>query len=316
MRKEFHILYYSTNGGDIMKVLVTGGSGFIGNYVVQDLKELNYKIVIVDKISPKSNEFESSNLSSYKMDIKDSSLGKIFSKEKPDIVIHLASQISVQESLKNPLSDCSDNIFGTINILQNCVKNGVRKVIFTSSAAVYGIPKSLPVNEMHSTEPISFYGLSKLTAESYIRLFNEVFNLNYTILRLSNVYGMGLYSSQNAGVISQIIGDINNGRQPTIYGDGNQTRDFIHVKDVSRAIILALINGENEILNISSNNETSINDLIKIINTQKQYTTYPNMLLKKDGDIERSCLFNERAYKELNWKPTISLSNGISQLLK
>ena len=235
--------------------------------------------------------------------------------ERPDIVIHLAAQVSVQQSINSPTLDCDVNIAGTIRILNACVKYKVKKLIFSSSAAVYGTPNSLPIDENHSVLPISFYGLSKLTAERYIQLFSQIYNLKYTILRYSNVYGPNQNLQGEAGVIALFIQHLLDDKSLTIFGDGNQTRDFIYVKDVAYANLLAIERGDNQIFNIGSNTQIPITDLIDTLSVILGKKIKRNFETARHGDIIHSLLLNIKANSGLLWSPKFTLEKGLKETI-
>ncbi|TLS37471.1 NAD-dependent epimerase/dehydratase family protein [Pseudalkalibacillus caeni] len=299
-----------------MKILVTGGAGFIGSHVVDTLKGKGYRVVVLDNLSTGRKQNISTEVPFYNTDIKQPSLESIFKAEKPDIVIHQAAQVSVKKSVENPMLDCEENVLATINILKCCRRYHVRKVIFASSAAVYGIPQSLPIEENHALRPISFYGLSKRTSEEYIQLFHRHYGLNYSILRYSNVYGERQNLHGEAGVVTLFLNNIASQKGLTIYGDGTQTRDFINVKDVAQANVLAVDNGDNQIFNISSNISTTINDLKNELMKHRGEETPILYKEPRPGDIEHSCLSNKKAIAQLSWFPQYTLSRGLEELVK
>lgn len=305
---------YSEGDNIMKKVLVTGGAGFIGSHIVEKLLEEKYEVIIVDNLisGSKENIFVPSVF--YQADINNPELEDVFLKEKPNYVIHQAAQVSVQSSIDDPYNDAIVNIMGTLNLLKLCVKYKVKKFVFASSAAVYGQPRYLPIDENHSTKPISFYGLSKLTSEMYIHLFSKVHDLEYCILRYANVFGPRQNAKGEAGVISIFINRIMRNQQLDIYGDGNQTRDFIYVKDVAAGCIQALQNGENEIINLSSQTQTTIIELAKILSRSRNLQ--PVYLSAKKGDVPHSCLMNKQAKSKLNWSPAYSLLEGIEETIE
>jgi UDP-glucose 4-epimerase len=295
-----------------MKVLITGGAGFIGHHFVEKLVKENIDVVIVDNLSSGSKEQIPTSAVFYEANIEDGNIENIFASEKPDYVVHLAAQVSVQFSMKNPLVDCQTNIAGTINLLENCVKYKVKKFIFASSAAIYGEPEYLPIDEDHPQHPISFYSLSKQTSEQYIRLFSNHFGLNYSILRFANVFGPGQNSHGEAGVISIFLHSILEHTAPIIYG-GEQTRDFVYVKDIADAIYSALSKGRNQTYNISTNTETKINDLLTIMLKKVNSNLIPVVKPQRVGDIGQSRLDNMKARTDLLWVPRYSLDRGIKE---
>ncbi|MZK52735.1 NAD-dependent epimerase/dehydratase family protein [Clostridium beijerinckii] len=299
-----------------MKVLVTGGAGFIGSNVVDELISSNYEVCIIDNLSTGKVDNLNSKAVFYKCDIINvEALKLIFEIERPEVVYHFAAQIDVQNSLKKPAFDADINIIGTINILECCRKYEVKKIIYPSSAAVYGNPKYLPVDEEHPIEPISFYGISKHTPEHYIKTFCSLYNIKYTIFRYSNVYGIRQDPKGEGGVISMFIDRFLNNRAPVIFGDGEQTRDFIYVKDVAKANVLALRNGDNKIINISTNVLVTVNELFKTM--KRIFNSDVDVIYKKSrqGDILHSSLNNMLAREYLGWNAEYDFENGVRETI-
>lgn len=299
-----------------MKILIIGGAGFIASHIADRLVELNYDVSIVDNLSAGKKENINSKTRFYKCDITNyDALRLIFNMEKPEVVIHHAAQTDVQTSILRPAFDADINIIGTINVLECCKESGVRKVIYSSSAAVYGNPEYLPIDENHKVNPISFYGISKHTPEHYIKVYSEIYNMKYTIFRYANVYGIRQDPKGEGGVISIFIDRLLNNKTPFIYGDGEQTRDFIYVKDVAKANIKAITKGDNEIVNISTNKPISINRLyeemgkISGINIKAKYKP------KRIGDILNSYLSNEKAKNVLGWEEKYTLEGGLLETI-
>jgi UDP-glucose 4-epimerase len=297
-----------------MKVLITGGSGFIGSHIVKKCLDMNYTIVVVDRQSP--NEHIDKSVKYYKMDIRDEQMHIIFKVEQPDIVIHHAAQVVVSDSVQNPLNDADINILGTINILHCCGLYGVKKILFASSAAVYGMPNVLPISENHPIRPISVYGASKYSAEVYIQTFSNFYNFDYVILRYSNVYGNRQNNRGEGGLISILIDRIMKQESIYIYGDGSQTRDFIHVDDVVEANIKAMLINKNMILNIGTGISTSVNLLLEILKDIQPFDLRTNFVERKHGDIMHSALDNTAALNILDWKPKQNVSSGLTTLYK
>lgn len=298
-----------------MKVLVTGGAGFIGSYISEELLKGEYETVIVDNLISGKKRNIPEGAVFYNADILDD-LDEIFLKEKPDYVIHQAAQVSVSNSLDDPIYDGNENIIGTINLLKNCVKYNTKKFIFASSAALYGNPQYLPVDEKHHAAPLSPYGVSKLSAEYYIHLFSKLYDLPFTILRYSNVYGYRQDVNGEAGVIAIFTDKLLSGRAINIYGDGEQTRDFVFVKDVARANIAALGMGDNQIINISSGTRISVLDMIAELTKLFKVGISPNFLDERAGDIKHSILSNKKARDVLKWEPAYSFSAGLRETVE
>ncbi|OYT43568.1 MAG: UDP-glucose 4-epimerase [Candidatus Aenigmarchaeota archaeon ex4484_56] len=286
-----------------MKILITGGLGYIGSHLAKTLREKNYEVVIFDNFySNKVDKLE--DIVTIKGDIRTS--GDLEKIPSVDVVIHLAAQTSVQNSILDPKTDNEINVLGTVNLIDWCRKKNVKKIIYASSAAVYGNPAYLPIDENHPTNPVSPYGVSKLSAEKYIQLEN------FVILRLANVYG-GM--KDNSGVISTFIKNLKREEALCLYGDGNQTRDFVNIEDVISAFISAIKYQKRGIFNIGSNKETSLNELVNILREFKPNLKV-NYLPKREGDIYR-CFFDiSKAKKELGYNPKIDLKEGMKKLLE
>lgn len=298
-------------GGLLVKIIVTGGAGFIGSNIVDTLIDLGHQVLIVDNLCTGKQENINKAADFALIDINSPKLVDLFKDFQPDIVIHHAAQVSVNKSLVDPLLDQELNIRGTLNLLQSCVKSGVKKIIYASSAAVYGPPQYLPVNEEHVKVPTSFYGISKYVPESYIKIYSDLYDLDYTILRYANVYGPRQDHLGEGGVISIFINNVLESKSLTIYGDGLQTRDFIFVKDVVSANVAALNAGSRKTMNISTNYQVSLNELINIISVVTNQTIQSIYLDSKAGDIKDSCLDNKSVMDELGWMPEYSLEKGL-----
>lgn len=296
-----------------MKILVTGGAGFIGSHTVEALLKSGHEVVIVDNL--RTGKVVNKNAAFYQVDICSEDLEKVFFLEKPDYVIHLAAQVSVRESMTDPWTDCQINILGIVNLLNHCVKHEIRKVVFASSAAVYGVPEVLPISEEHQTLPVSFYGLSKFCAENYLKIYKLHMGLNYTVLRYANVYGPNQLFSGEGGVAAVFIDRLLHNRTPVIFGTGEQSRDFIYVGDVARANVLALSSGDNLILNVSTNVATTINDLLDRICSLMNKKVKAQYRPPKEGDLKESVLSNVEAKNILKWVPEYSLEEGLKETI-
>lgn len=294
-----------------MKVLVTGGAGFIGRHTVSQLLEQGYQVIVVDQRRGDHKLPYDQSVTYYEADIVSEELEQIFAKEEPNYCIHLAAQVSVPRSFENPHLDAEVNIVGTINVLRMCVRYKVRKMVFASSAAVYGNPGIYPIEEKCDLNPQSFYGLSKYAAESYIRSFSEQYHLDYTILRYANVYGVREHRTGQDGVVTAFIERMAGGMPMIIYGDGHQTRDFVYVRDVAFANTLALGAGSQQIFNISSGVGLSLLELSGILQQLCEHSLSVQFMPQKSGDIDRSILSNEKARNLLGWSPSYSLEEGL-----
>ena len=294
-------------------ILITGGAGFIGSHIADILIQNNYKVIIADNLSTGKKDNINNKAIFYNIDIKNyNDLENIFNNNKIEYIIHLAAQVSVPNSIRNPINDANENIIATLNIIELSKKYNIKKIIASSSAAVYGIPKKLPIDELHTTIPISYYGLSKLTMEKYLILSN----LNYIICRFSNVYGPRQTPHGEAGVLSIFMDNAINNKDLNIFGDGKQTRDFIYVEDIAKIFLFFIEkNISNEILNISTNNSININELANTIISISKSNIKINYLEKRDGDIDDSILDNKKLLNLININFT-TIDEGLKKLLK
>lgn len=298
-----------------MSILVTGGAGFVGSHIVASLISDGYDVIVLDDLSAGKREHVNKSAKLYKSGLNDAGLGKIFQKEKIDVVVHQAAQVSVRESLNNPIFDADVNIEGTINLLECC--KGVEKIIYASSGgAVYGEPRYLPVDEEHPTNPLSPYGVSKYIAEKYLQVYKELYDLDYAVLRYGNVYGPRQDPYGEAGVVAIFANKMLRGERPTINGDGNQTRDFAYVTDVARANLLAVEKGKNRVYNIAAGKETSVNEIFTTIKRILNTDVEPKHAPPIKGEVRRIYLSIEKAERELGWKPEVKLEEGIKKLLE
>lgn len=295
-----------------MKILVTGGAGFIGSHLVDRLVKLKYRVVVIDDLSSGKKENINSKAKFYKIDICQKKVSEIFRKEKIGIVFHLAAQKNLRKSVDDPVYDAQINILGSLNLLENCVKYKVKKFIFASTGgAIYGEAIKIPTPETYSAQPTSPYGITKLSIDYYLYFYHLVHGLKYISLRLANVYGTRQDPEGEAGVVAIFIDRILKNRQPVINGDGKQTRDYVYVDDVVKASILALKKNRVGYYNIGTEKETSVNQLFKKIvriSDQKIKEVHGPAKL---GEQQRSCLDCQKAKKELSWQPKIDLNQGL-----
>lgn len=296
-----------------MNILVTGGAGFIGSHLVDGLIAEGHHVIIVDNLSTGSRKNLNPKAVFYEEDIcHTDALDRIFADEQVQIVFHEAAQTLVPYSMEHPKEDAELNIMGLINVLDMCRKYHVEKIIFSSSAAVYGDNLNVPLKEDQPLMPTSFYGLTKVTAEKYIQLYHDVFGLSYAILRYSNVYGERQGSHGEGGVVYVFSKALAQGKDLTIFGDGEQSRDFIYVKDVARANIKAMDAAvPSGIYNVSTAIETTINALKEILLYFSRVPVQVSYADARGGDIYRSALDNTAAKQVLQWKPATKLLQGL-----
>ena len=293
-----------------MNVLITGGYGFIGSHVAEEFYKEGYRIFIIDNLSSGNSRNIRFKHSFYKLDIKDDKCREVFKNNKFDVVIHLAAQINVTNSLEDPYSDASSNILGLINMLKLSAQYGVKKFVFASSAAVYGNNGKIPLKEDAAINPLSPYGISKAAGELYCKKWNELYGLNTVCLRFSNVYGPRQSTTGEGGVVSIFMERAAMEKELVVFGDGNQTRDFIYVKDVAGAIFKSVKKNAAGVLNLSTQSETSINELIEELRCLKPIKgiCYKGI---REGDIKNSCLDNTKIKQELDWEPRYSMTEGL-----
>lgn len=294
-----------------MKALVTGGAGFIGSHLVEELIKNGFKVHVLDNLISGHLDNVHPSAIMHVEDIRSTKAKQVIIKEKPDIVFHLAAQADVGKSINEPNYDASVNINGTINVLEACHEAHVKKIIFASTSAVYGDLETDLLSEADLTVPISYYGVSKLTAESYIRLFYHLYRLPFTILRYGNVYGPRQLPKGEGGVITVFLNRIKKSEMLTIHGDGEQTRDFIFVKDIVLANMAAIDYGHQETFNVSTSRTTSINQLIDNLKKIHGSPIDSALVDGKKGDIKHSCLNNEKAIQSLQWNPVFDISRGL-----
>lgn len=298
-----------------MKVLVTGGAGFIGSHIVDLLLAHGAQVAVVDDLSTGMEERLPRGVPLYRMGIESPELEAVFREVRPEYVIHQAAQIDVRRSVEDPEADAQVNIVGTIRVLENCRRFGVRKVVYASSAAVYGDPRRLPVDEEHPILPTSGYGVSKHTVEHYLSVYRALYGIDFTALRYANVYGPRQVPAGEGGVVAIFSHRMVRGESVTIYGDGEQTRDLVYVDDVARANVQALTRGGGAIVNVSCARETSVNTLFRLIKEATGSHSRAEHAPERPGEIRRSCLANARARELLDWEPEVPLEEGLERTI-
>lgn len=295
-------------------ILVTGGAGFIGSHIVDLLIQRGHEVLVLDNLS--SGEMRNLNPKAHfvKGDINNlKDIEKLFEKYNIEGISHQAAQISVPVSMKNPQLDVHTNIIGTLNLLTLGQKNGLKRFAFASSAAIYGNPQYLPIDESHPKNPLSFYGLSKLTAESCIKIICENNGINYAILRYANVYGPRQKDEGEGGVVAVFANRMVDNKDCYIFGDGKQTRDFVFVKDIAMANVLAL-EGKNDIVsNVSTAIYTDINDLFSKMKDLIGYEKNAIYGPPREADIKDSYMKNDDIHKLLMWDAKYDLDRGLRE---
>ncbi|MEJ5306542.1 MAG: NAD-dependent epimerase/dehydratase family protein [Ignavibacteria bacterium] len=299
-----------------MNILVTGGAGFIASHIVDAFIENGHNVTIIDNLTTGRKENINPRAKFYEIDIRDD-LTKIFDEGKFDVVNHHAAQIDVRRSVTDPIYDAGVNIIGTLNLLQNSIKFGVKKFMFASTGgAVYGEQDYFPADENHKQQPLSPYGISKLSVEKYLYFYKEVHGLKYTILRYANIYGPRQNPLGEAGVVCIFLDKILAGDQPIINGSGEQTRDYVYVKDVVKANLLTLNEEESDIYNVGTGIETSVNELFRLINQNFNNSIKEVHGPAKPGEQMRSVITSEKLFKKFGWKPSTKLEDGLRETIE
>ena len=296
-----------------MRILVTGGAGFIGSNIVDAYVAEGHEVTVVDNLSTGRKENLNPHAKFFKIDIGAEDIETIFKQGRFDVVNHHAAQIDVRKSVANPIFDARVNILGLINLLQNCIKYEVKHFIFASTGgAIYGEQETFPASESHPTHPLSPYGVAKLAGEHYLFFYKQIYGLNTTILRYANVYGPRQDPHGEAGVVAIFTQKFLTGEQPVINGDGMQTRDFVYVGDVAKANALALSHKGGGIFNIGTGKEITVKQLFRqladIVGIKAEERYGP----AKSGEQKRSVIDFTKANKILGWLPLVSFTEGLN----
>ena len=299
-----------------MKVLLTGGAGFVGSHVADQLLARGHEVAVVDDLSSGKKENIPDGTMFYEQDIRDGR-AEIFEEFEPDALCHQAAQMDVRRSVKAPDFDADVNVLGTIRLLQRCVDQGVRRVVFASTGgAVYGEQREFPAPEDHPQYPISPYGVSKLAGERYLHYYHAQYGLSYRALRYANVYGPRQDPHGEAGVVAIFCGNLAAGRESTINGSGEQTRDYVYVEDVARANVLALEgDAPSGAYNVGTGIETSVNELYEILCETSGADLLPAHVAAKPGEQLRSSVDPTAVARALGWRPKTDLAAGLRRTL-
>lgn len=295
-----------------MNILITGGAGFIASHISDAYIAEGHNVIIVDDLSSGIIENVNPKAKFYELDIRSEKIEEIFQKEKIDIVNHHAAQMDVRKSVADPMFDASVNVIGGLNIFESARKNGVKKIIFSSTGgAIYGEQDYFPADEKHPTRPLSPYGITKLCTEKYLFYYNAVYGIESIILRYANIYGPRQNPHGEAGVIAIFCSKMLKGEQPFINGDGKQTRDYTYVSDVVKANILALNYEGSNIFNIGTGIESDVNILFFELRKNLNPACPEKHAPPKTGEQLRSVISYKKIESELGWHPTIQLDKGL-----
>jgi UDP-glucose 4-epimerase len=296
-----------------MRVLVTGGAGFIGSHVVELLAAHGHDVAVLDDLSTGHQRNVPPGVTLYQVDIRDEQLREVFADFRPDAVSHHAAQMSVRVSIQEPRRDAETNIEGSINLLECAREFQTGKIIYASTGgALYGEPKYLPCDEGHPVVPLSHYGISKHTVEHYLQLYNILYGQDFTVLRYPNVYGPRQDPEGEAGVVAIFAGLMLEGKPITIFGDGEQQRDFVEVGDVARANLLALDRASGAIVNLGSNRGTSVHEIAAGLAKATGWNLPLQYEPARLGEVYRIFLTNELAQQLLGWEPRVELECGLA----
>lgn len=291
-----------------MKVLVTGGEGFLGSYVVDLLLQNNYEVCIVSLSQKK--RIVRRKVKYYSLDIRDRYINNIFELEKPDYVIHNAAHVGIEKSIENPILDAETNIIGTLNILEASRTFNIKKIIYPVTSAIYGIPQYTPIDEIHPINIESPYGVSNYAAENYIKVYNKLYQLNYVALRYANIYG-----TEN-GVIGKFCSLMSDGYSPCINGNGENERDYVYIKDAARAMLMALECDIQGVYNVCSSVGVSLNRLVELINSLLNTNYKANYLNPRQWEVVSNVMTYDKLYKEIGWKPNYTIEQGLREILQ
>lgn len=295
-----------------MKILVTGGAGFIGSHIVDACIDAGHDVFVIDNLSSGVKEFVHPKAKLYETDICSHEMRALFEQERPEIIFHHAAQIDVRRSVTDPMFDANVNIVGSLNLFE-CARNvGTKKIVFASTGgAIYGEQDYFPADERHPTRPLSPYGITKMCVENYLRFYKDVYGIDYVVLRYANVYGPRQNPHGEAGVIAIFADRLLNGKIPVINGDGSQTRDFVFVGDVVRANMKAMSFGSSDFFNVGTGKETDINSVFSHLRRWLNPTVTATHGTAKPGEQKRSVISYGKIKEKLGWEPTQSIEEGI-----
>jgi UDP-glucose 4-epimerase len=297
-----------------MNILVTGGAGFIGSSIADAYINAGHSVIIIDNMSTGVRDFINKKAVFYEMDIRSPEISEVFKKHSIEIVNHHAAQIDLRKSVENPFLDIETNVIGSVNLIENALRNGVKKVIFASTGgAIYGEHDYFPADEEHPARPYAPYGINKLTIEKYLFYYNHVFGLDYVVFRYANIYGPRQNPHGECGVIAIFTEKILKKVEPLINGDGEQTRDYVYIDDVVNANVLALQTLKPSLYNIGTSVETSVNYIFRKLNEYAGTNFSEKHGPPKKGEQLRSVLSYKKIEQELGWKPAVNMEEGLKK---
>ncbi|GAA4576926.1 NAD-dependent epimerase/dehydratase family protein [Planotetraspora kaengkrachanensis] len=293
-----------------MRIVVTGGAGFIGSTLVDRLVRDGHEVTVLDDLSSGRNRNSEARL--HVMDVRDPAVGAVIEESRPEVVCHLAAQISVRKSVADPVHDARLNVEGTVNVIEAARRAGARKVVYASSVAVYGRPSIIPVPAGAATDPRSPYAASKLSGEIYLSAFSGLYGLEYTTLVLSNVYGPRQSPEGEAGVVSIFTDALLSGRRTVVYGDGSQTRDYVYVDDVVDGFARACgPDGNGSRFNLGTGVQTTDRRLHTLVAAAAGVPDEPDFEPARLGDLPAMAVDPAPAFEGLGWRPAYDLAAGL-----
>jgi len=297
-----------------LRILVTGGAGFIASHVSDRLLALGHQVVIVDNLATGKRENLPASATFYEIDIRDQALRSVFTEARPEVVIHHAAHIDVTRSVREPTYDASINILGSLNLLECCRECSVRKVIYAGTGgALFGEPSYLPVDEDHPIDPISPYGVSKHTLEHYLFAYRANHGIDYIVLRYPNVYGPRQDPHGEAGVVAIFALQMLTGQRPVIFGDGTKTRDYCYVADIAEANVIALNSAATGVYNLGRGIEVSDLQVFETVRAAVGSDTEPVFAAVRPGEVEHIALDSSKAGRELGWRWKVGLNEGVAE---
>jgi len=293
-------------------VIVTGGSGFIGSHLIDELVGISKKVIVIDKVKPPTNR-KNRKAKYIKMNIQNPDIVEVFEKYQPDVTFHLAAHLHDRESAEMPVENAMDNIIGLLNVCQGVRKVGKGKIVFTSSCAVYGFHKELPISEANLPEPLTPYGITKLVGESYLKFYYKTCGIPYVAFRPGNIYGPRQDSSAESGVIGVFSSRLLKGQPAIINNDGETTRDYIYVSDVVSALIKAAGSEFIGSLNLGTGIETSTNEIFEIVKNAVGGAAVPDKNELQQDAMKYVSLDASKTREVLDWEPVVSIEDGIKE---